>query len=94
MRMTAAAAHPLLTHPTPDSIVAWRQGEAVTVAGFLGDVARVAAALPPGRHVLNTCSDRYRFAVGLAAGLVSGRVSLLPSTITREGGGHFRPLAP
>ncbi len=92
--MTAAAAHPLLTHPTPDSIVAWRQGEAVTVAGFLGDVARVAAALPPGRHVLNTCSDRYRFAVGLAAGLVSGRVSLLPSTITREVVGHLRTFAP
>jgi len=42
----------------------------------------VAAQLPPTAHVLNACTDRYRFAVGFAAALVSGRVSLLPSTHT------------
>jgi acyl-coenzyme A synthetase/AMP-(fatty) acid ligase len=47
-------------------------------------VARVAAALPAGEHVLNVCSDRYRFTVGFAAGLVAGKVSLLPSTHTPE----------
>jgi len=30
--------------------------------------------------VLNACSDRYRFAVGLAAALLAERVSLLPSS--------------
>jgi len=50
----------------------------------LSDVARVAAALPPGQHVLNVCSDRYRFTVGFAASLVRGKVSLLPSTHTPE----------
>ena len=40
--------------------------------------------LPPGGHVLNVCADRYRFTVGFAAGLVSGKVSLLPSTHTPE----------
>ena len=59
------------------TVVAYRDGRPVSTAEFLGDVARVAAALPAGRHVLNTCADRYRFAVGLAAILVSGRVSLL-----------------
>ena len=34
--------------------------------------------------MLNLCSDRYHFAVSLAACVVSGRVSLLPSTHTPE----------
>ena len=45
---------------------------------------RVAAALPEGRHVLNACSDRYRFTVAFAASLVANKVSLLPSTHTPE----------
>jgi acyl-coenzyme A synthetase/AMP-(fatty) acid ligase len=45
---------------------------------------RVAAALPQRRHVLNACSDRYRFTVAFAASLVAGKVSLLPSTHTAE----------
>jgi acyl-coenzyme A synthetase/AMP-(fatty) acid ligase len=45
---------------------------------------RVAAALPAGRHVLNACSDRYRFTVAFAASLVANKVSLLPSTHTPE----------
>jgi acyl-coenzyme A synthetase/AMP-(fatty) acid ligase len=92
--MSAVSSHPLLAHRTPESIVAWRHGEAISVAGFLGDVARIAAVLPAGRHVLNTCSDRYCFAVGFAATLVSGRVSLLPSTFTQEVAGHLRVFAP
>ena len=44
----------------------------------------MAAALPAGEHVLNVCSDRYRFTVGFAASLVAGKVSLLPSTHTPE----------
>jgi acyl-coenzyme A synthetase/AMP-(fatty) acid ligase len=34
--------------------------------------------------VLNICADRYSFTVGLAATLVSGKVSLLPATRTPE----------
>jgi acyl-coenzyme A synthetase/AMP-(fatty) acid ligase len=45
---------------------------------------RVAAALPQCRHVLNACSDRYRFTVAFAASLVANKVSLLPSTHTAE----------
>jgi acyl-coenzyme A synthetase/AMP-(fatty) acid ligase len=44
----------------------------------------VAGALGPGAHVLNACADRYHFAVGLAACLVTDKVSLLPSTHTPE----------
>lgn len=45
---------------------------------------RVAAALPDRQHVLNACSDRYRFTVGFAASLLANRISLLPSTHTPE----------
>ena len=51
---------------------------------FLADLTRLAPLLGGGGHVLNACADRYRFAVGLAASLVSGKLSLLPSTHTPE----------
>jgi acyl-coenzyme A synthetase/AMP-(fatty) acid ligase len=73
---------PLLAHASPGDVVAWRQGRPVSRSRFLGDVAHLAAQLPAGGHLLNACSDRYHFAVGLAAGIVAGKVSLLPSTYT------------
>ncbi len=76
--------HPLVFHSSPDQTIAWRDGTPVTVRAFVADVARVAAALPAGGHVFNVCRDRYRFAVSLCAALVSGRISLLPSTHTPE----------
>lgn len=45
---------------------------------------RVAATLPSGQHILNVCTDRYRFTVAFAASLVANKVSLLPSTHTPE----------
>ncbi len=80
----SAAAIPLLSHATPSAIVAFRGTTAITARQFLLDVRRLAARLPAAKHVLNVCADRYRFAVGLAACLTTGRVSLLPSTYTRE----------
>ena len=74
----------MISHTEPDAVVAYRAGTPVVAREFLADVARVAAALPAGDHVLNVCSDRYRFTVGFAAGLVAGKVSLLPSTHTPE----------
>ena len=65
-------------------MIAYRAGHAVRAAQFLNDVLQVAAALPAGGHVLNACADRYRFAVGFAAALVAGKISLLPSTHTAE----------
>ncbi len=75
---------PLVFHTSPRQVIAWRDGSPVTVRAFLAEVARVAAALPPGAHVFNVCRDRYRFAVSLCAALVTGRISLLPSTQTPE----------
>lgn len=75
---------PLITHQRADSVIAWRDGAPITAARFLADVAALGRCLPAGKHVLNACGDRYRFMVGLAAALVSGKVSLLPSTQTPE----------
>jgi acyl-coenzyme A synthetase/AMP-(fatty) acid ligase len=50
----------------------------------LSDVRRLARSFPPCTHVLNGCADRYHFAVGLAAALISGRVSLLPPSQAPE----------
>ncbi len=78
------AALPLLGHGSADATVAYRGGVPVSAARFLADVAALEPLLGASGHVLNACADRYRFAVGLAACIVSGRVSLLPSTHTRE----------
>jgi acyl-coenzyme A synthetase/AMP-(fatty) acid ligase len=75
---------PLISHEGPDAVVAYRSGVPVLARDFLTDVARVEAALPASDHVLNVCSDRYRFTVGFAASLAAGKISLLPSTHTPE----------
>jgi acyl-coenzyme A synthetase/AMP-(fatty) acid ligase len=73
---------PLLSHGSPDSIVAWRADGAVTRRQYLSEINQLIDCFPAGSHLLNMCSDRYRFSVGLAAAIVSGKVSLLPSTHT------------
>jgi acyl-coenzyme A synthetase/AMP-(fatty) acid ligase len=85
---------PLITHPRSDSIVAWRDGQAVSAARFLRDVAHLRALLPAGAHMLNACGDRYRFTVGLAAAMAGGKVSLLPSTQTPEMIRQMQEFAP
>ncbi|HXY96608.1 MAG TPA: AMP-binding protein [Steroidobacteraceae bacterium] len=75
-------------------MLAYRAGAPILVRQFLADVARVGAAFGAGGSVLNGCADRYRFAVGLAAALVAGKVSLLPSTRTPEVIAHLKGFAP
>lgn len=74
--------------------MAWRGNTPVSVRQFLGEVEHVAGQLPPGRHVLNLCGDRYHFTVALAACIVSGRISLLPSTHTPEMVRQMQRIAP
>ncbi len=85
---------PLIAHRRLDAVMAWRGGTPVSVRQFLGEVDQVAGLLPPGRHVLNLCADRYRFAVALMACIVSGRISLLPSSHTPEMVRQMRRFAP
>ncbi|MDP3311033.1 MAG: beta-hydroxyacyl-ACP dehydratase, partial [Polaromonas sp.] len=67
----------LVSHERGDDVVAWRYGESITVRRYLADVRHLAAALPAGRHMLNACSDRYHFTVGLGAALLTRKISLL-----------------
>src|SRR3954462_11254141 len=83
-RSSVLATLPLITHSSADAVVSYRAGAPLRAGNFLADVMRVAAALSERRHVLNACSDRYRFTVAFAASLVANKVSLLPSTHTPE----------
>ncbi|TWG85968.1 acyl-coenzyme A synthetase/AMP-(fatty) acid ligase [Cupriavidus gilardii J11] len=85
---------PLLAHTRADAIVAYRQHGPVAAARFLADVRRLAAALPPGRHVLNVCRDRYLFAVGLCAVLLARKISVLPAAQTAEAVRELAAFAP
>ena len=85
---------PLVSHVAPHSIVAWRADGAVTLRQFLAEVGQLADLFPAGGQLLNMCRDRYRFSVGLAAAIVAGKVSLLPSTHTPEVVRQIKALAP
>ena len=85
---------PLVAHVSPDSIIAWRPDGAVTLRQFLAEVGQLVALFPTGRHLLNMCSDRYGFSVGLAAAIVAGKISLLPSTPTAEVVRQIKAFAP
>lgn len=84
----------LVSHERGDDVVAWRYGESITVRRYLADVRHLAAALPAGRHMLNACSDRYHFTVGLGAALLTRKISLLPPTHTPEMIRQLQALAP
>jgi acyl-coenzyme A synthetase/AMP-(fatty) acid ligase len=84
----------LLAHNSPDTVVAYRAGVPITAQRFISDAEHLARILPPSAHVLNVCTDRYHFAVGFAACLMTGRVSLLPSTHTVEVIGQLMRFAP
>src|SRR6185312_4469848 len=84
----------LVTHNGIGDVFAYRRGEAITVGRFLADVQQLAALYPPGGHVLNVCADRYHFAVGLGAALVTRKISLLPPNHTPEMVRQLQLLAP
>ena len=74
-------AYPLSRHAAAE-VIACGPGGAITAAQFHEDVQRLASSLPSGRHVVNTCHDRYLFMVGFGACLVTGRITLMPSSFT------------
>ncbi len=76
------AALPLIRDYEADAVFAYREGRPIGIGGFLRDVAELAGLLPDRGHVINLCADRYHFAVGFAAALVRGQISLLPPNQT------------
>ena len=75
---------PLLAHSDPDTVFSWTADGPVSVADYLADAGQLAEQLPAAGYLLNLCHDRYRFAVGFAAGLLRGMTSLQPSSQTPE----------
>ena len=89
-------AWPLVAHAGGelDRTFGWRAGQPISVAAFLHDVATAAGELPSTAHVLNACSDRYLFAVSLAACAQRGIVTLLPPARTPGVIAYLRTDAP
>ncbi|NCT96356.1 MAG: acyl-CoA synthetase [Comamonadaceae bacterium] len=75
---------PLISAHAIDGVFAWCPDGPVRVGEFLADAVAFAQALPPEGDLINLCEDRYRFAVGFAAGLLRGRVSLQPSSLAPQ----------
>jgi len=71
---------PLITRHGLDDVLAWCPEGPVRVREFLADALAFAAQLPAQGQLINLCEDRYRFAVGFAAGLLRGKTSLQPSS--------------
>ncbi|WNV04926.1 AMP-binding protein [Candidatus Methylospira mobilis] len=88
------ASHSVFCHPGLDSIVAWRNGQAVTLQRCLNDARQVAAMLAPGRHMLNLCTNRYHFMVGFVAALLQNKISILQPTCTAETSRRLLNYAP
>lgn len=67
-----------LAPSTHQEAIAFRRQQPIDRATFAREVLALAACLPARNYVVNLCTDRYRFAVGLAAALCRGQISLLP----------------
>lgn len=75
---------PLVSVHGLDAVLAWRPEGPVRVGEFLADALAFAGQLPAHGNLINLCEDRYRFAVGFAAGLLRGRTSLQPSSLAPQ----------
>lgn len=79
---------PLFRHDAAARIIAWRNRQAISAGGFLGEVAQLARQLPERPFVFNLCADRYHFLLTFCAALLRGQTNLLPpnhaaGTLTR-----------
>ncbi|HSW27454.1 MAG TPA: AMP-binding protein, partial [Burkholderiaceae bacterium] len=58
--------------------LAWRDGEAISLARCIAEAAAFAERLPAHGQPVNLCSDRYLFTLALLAAMVRGQTSLMP----------------
>src|SRR5216117_3806391 len=75
---------PLIRNFDAGAVFAFRDTRPIRVEEFLGEVRRLAGLLPDRQYVVNLCSDRYQFSVGLAAALLRRQVNLLPPNATPD----------
>lgn len=69
---------PLLDQFRTGDIVGWHDGDSISVARFLAAAHALAQRMPNDARCMNLCKDRLNFALGLAATLIRGNVTLLP----------------
>jgi acyl-CoA synthetase (AMP-forming)/AMP-acid ligase II len=69
---------PLLGERDLGAPLAWHDGRPVSGQRFLRAAAALAERLPAAGRPINLCQDRLHFALGLAAALLRGQMSLLP----------------
>ncbi len=67
-----------------NSVIAYRGGEAVTAAEFIGHAQQLAERLPAQQRVINLCEDRYTFLLGFVAALLRQQTTLLPPNRTHD----------
>lgn len=79
VQASPSSRHPLAVGHS-DRTVAINGGTRIDLARFLAQVRGVAAILPPGRHAVNLCEDRYLFLVSFCAVALRGQITLLPSS--------------
>lgn len=87
------AAYPLTCH-LPDDTIAWSRHSTISTRQFLSEARALARLFPAHQHILNLCKNRYHFMVGLAASLISAKISLLPSSHTTESLRQMQALTP
>ncbi|MEY2341772.1 AMP-binding protein [Acidithiobacillus sp. IBUN Pt1247-S3] len=76
----AAKVH-LFAHYADDDIIARRGAQTWSMSQFRHDVTALAQCLPEHSHVINACSDRYRFLVSFAAALARRQISVMPASL-------------
>ena len=74
----------LIVHRAANARIAVRGRESISAGRFVAAAQALAQQLPPAQYVLNSCQDRYLFAVAFCAALIAGRTSLLPPSRTPE----------
>ena len=74
----------LIAHRAANARIAVRGRESISAGRFVAAAQALAQQLPPAQYVLNSCRDRYLFAVAFCAALIAGRTSLLPPSRTPE----------
>lgn len=91
----AGTEYPLCGHASPASILAWGPQGPIPVSRWLADVHALARKIAPEcTHVLNICADRYLFLVGFGAGVLTGKISLQPSSLAPAALAHLMQAAP
>jgi acyl-coenzyme A synthetase/AMP-(fatty) acid ligase len=74
---------PLFSVAPGHSTLLWRQGQAISRAGFTHAAQQLAARLPTASHCINLCDERLSFMLGLVAVALRQQVTLLPPNQTQ-----------